>query len=70
VASSVPDSHHHPDAITALLRANRRGADLRAHETATEKPPYASLLRGAPSHSAAYILQALDEQGWKLVPVE
>jgi hypothetical protein len=49
--------------ITALLRADRLAAEL--HQPPNRWP---SIFKGAPSHSGAYLLQALDELGWELLP--
>jgi hypothetical protein len=55
----------HP--IVALMLANTRAGALRAG-AAGEPPVPQTVLKGAPSHSGAFLLQALDEMGWELRP--
>ena len=53
--------------IDALMEANRLACRKLSEAQGTARGPY-SLLRGAPSHSGAYLLQALNEMGWQLAP--
>lgn len=55
------------DAMKALLLANVRAGEIRA-EKAGEAIPYPGVVRGAPTHSLAYLLQALEELGWTVTP--
>lgn len=55
-----------PEPIQVLLDADRRAAELQAMEIKSLAFP--TLFRGAPSHSGAFLLQALEEQGWTLAP--
>lgn len=62
---SESDSPMHP--MIALMLANTRAGALRA-AAAGEPPIPQSVLKGAASHSGAFLLQALDEMGWQIVP--
>ena len=58
-----------PDPMLALLRADARAAEIRREAmplAPVDLPP--SVLRGAPTHTGAHLLKALDEQGWTLTP--
>lgn len=52
--------------MLAMLHANRRAGEL----AASDGSPWGrrGVVRGAATHSLAYLLQALDEQGWDLAP--
>jgi hypothetical protein len=51
--------------INVLLRAGRRAAELRGIAEGSLLP---TVLVGAPSHTGAYLLQALEGEGWELRP--
>lgn len=53
--------------MVVLMLANTRAAELRAQEMGVERTS-AGVLKGAASHSGAFLLQALDEMGWHLAP--
>lgn len=55
-------------AMAALLRANMRAAEIRQaglpyHAVQTRMP---GIVRGAPTHDLAFLLTALEEDGWRL----
>lgn len=52
-------------AMVALLRANMAGANEKAKDVGMTHLP--GLVRGAPTHDLAYLLTALEHDGWRLV---
>jgi hypothetical protein len=56
-----------PDPLMVLLLANVRAGELRA-EAGLGGSIALGVLVGAPTHSGAHLLEALDEQGWELRP--
>lgn len=54
--------------IDVLLRANRRAGEIRREQAPAGGGAGPGVLVGAPSHSGAHLLQALDEQGWEIRP--
>lgn len=61
---------HDTNAVIGVIRASRRGWEIRGEDSKSVEAFNPGLLRGAPSHSAAYLLQALAEDGWSLVSDE
>lgn len=58
-----------PEPIHVLVRAARRAVELQAgREPAAYIAGAPTVLRGAATHTGAYLLQALEEQGWTLTP--
>ena len=55
------------DPMMALLRANMRAGELRDEAMGFDHH-HDPILRGAPTHSCAHLLSALDDLGWALVP--
>lgn len=54
-------------AMVALLRANARAGELRNEDAGLRPSRFGGIVRGAPTHDLAYLLTALEEDGWKLV---
>lgn len=59
-----------PAPFAALLIANMRAAELRAKALGEERAWPPAIMRGAPTHSCAFLLQALEEQGWTVSRME
>lgn len=59
------EGSHRP--MMALLRADLRAAEIRSEALGGEYVG-PSVFRGAATHCAAHLLQALDEHGWQLIP--
>lgn len=63
-------SAHHQNACLALMRAGVRARELRDEAMGGRSTTNPTIFVGAPSHSAAHLLNALDEQGWAVVPAD
>lgn len=51
--------------MVQLMLANTRAGELRAEALGESLPK--TVFKGAATHTGAFLLQALDEQGWTLV---
>ena len=54
------------DPMIGLLKANIRAGELRMEALGRDACPNPGVIRGAPTHDLAYLLNALEEDGWRL----
>lgn len=56
--------------ILALLRANTTAARMRCAAAGEPERSFPPLMRGAPTHSVAFFLTALERDGWTLARID